>query len=111
MSCCQTNLTNKYALGRKDDYERVQVVRVCASKPIQVNDRVTANRLGKNFKIWLGGGIASSFASYNEDGTISENGGGRIPSTTLQETLRTNKSTVKIKLPGETITRNFLPNH
>jgi hypothetical protein len=82
------DLTNEEMCAWKYNNERIQIERVGWSKPIKGNHSITAGRLWKYFQIWLMHSVvASRFTSNDENGSIGQNRGSRIPSSSLPDKL------------------------
>ena len=82
------DLTNEETCTWKDNDERIQIVGVSWSKPIKGNHSVTAGRLWKYFQIWLMlNVVASRFTSNDDNGSIGQHRGTRIPSSSLSDKL------------------------
>ena len=61
------------------------------SKPVKGNHSVAADRLWKYFQIWLmGSTVASRFTSNDENGSVGQHRGSRIPSSSLSDELMNN---------------------
>ena len=82
------HLTNEEMCAWKDNNERIQIQGVSSSKPIKGNHSVAAGRLWKYFQIWLRASVASSFTSNDENGSIGQHRGSRIPSSSLSDKLK-----------------------
>ena len=82
------DLTNEDTCAWKNNNERIQIVGVSWSKPIEGNHGVTAGRLWKYFQIWLMlNVVASRFTSNDDNGSIGQHRGTRIPSSSLSDKL------------------------
>ena len=81
------DLTNEEMCTWKDNNERIQIEGVSSSKPIKGNHSVTTGRLWKYFQTWLRTSVASSFTSNDENGSIRQHPGSRIPSSSLSDSV------------------------
>ena len=104
------DLTNEEMCAWKDNNERIQIHGVSRSKPIKGNHSVTASRLWKYFQIWLiTSAVASRFTSNDENGSIGQHRGSRIPSPSLSDKLIYLKP-IWFNPPEDWESCSFLPN-